>query len=44
MMGDDAVSTPIGFRYDEEYRPPPPERVSDVALTTHPHLFELTRG
>ena len=41
MMSDDGVGTPIGFRYDEQYSPPPPERVSDVALTTHPHLFEV---
>ena len=40
-MSDDSVGTPIGFRYDEQYTPPHPERVSDVALTTHPHLFEV---
>ena len=40
-MSDDAMGTPIGFRYDEQYTPPRPERVSDVALTTHPHLFEV---
>ena len=34
-MSDDAADTPIGFRYDEQYTPPPPERVSDVAITTH---------
>ena len=40
-MSDDANGTPIGFRYDEQYTPPPPERVTDVALTTHPHLYEV---
>lgn len=43
-MSDDAVGkvgTPIGFRYEEQYTPPHPERVSDVARTTHPHLFEV---
>jgi len=40
-MSDDAVGTPIGFRYDEQHTPPSHERVSDVALTTHPHLFEV---
>jgi hypothetical protein len=39
-MSDDSTSTP-GFRYDEQYTPPEPERVSDVALTTHPHVFEV---
>ena len=40
-MSDDSPDTPIGFRYDEQYTPPGPERVSDVAITTHPHLFEV---
>ena len=40
-MSDDAVGTPIGFRYDEQYTPPPSHRVSDVSVTTHPHLFEV---
>ena len=40
-MSDDPSGTPIGFRYDEQRTPPGPERVSDVALTTHPHLFEV---
>jgi len=31
----------IGFRYDEQYTPPEPERVSDVAITTHPHVYEV---
>jgi hypothetical protein len=40
-MSGESPGMPIGFRYDEQYRPPGPERVSDVALTTHPHLFEV---
>ena len=32
---------PLGFRYDEQFTPPEARRVSDVALTTHPHLFEV---
>ena len=40
-MSDDAADTPIGFRYAEQHTPPAAERVSDVALTTHPHLFEV---
>ena len=40
-MSDDPPGTPIGFRYDEHVTPPGPERVSDVAVTTHPHLFEV---
>jgi len=40
-MSDDSSRTPIGFRYDEQYTPPDGERVSDVALTTHPLLFEV---
>ena len=40
-MNADSADTPIGFRYDEQHTPPSPERVSDVALTTHPHLFEV---
>jgi hypothetical protein len=40
-MSDDPTDTPIGFRYAEQHAPPDPERVSDVALTTHPHLFEV---
>ena len=31
----------IGYRYDEQHTPPEPERVSDVAITTHPHVFEV---
>ena len=43
-MSDDAratTETPIGFRYAEQYTPPEPERVSDVAITTHEHVFEV---
>ena len=40
-MSEDATDPPIGFRYDEQHTPPAAERVSDVALTTHPHLFEV---
>ena len=32
---------PIGFRYAEQYTPPEPEQVSDVAITTHEHVFEV---
>ncbi len=32
---------PIGYRYAEQVTPPEPERVSDVAITTHPHVFEV---
>lgn len=37
----DPSDTPIGFRYAEQYTPPAPERVSDVAITTHEHVFEV---
>ncbi|HEU5454158.1 MAG TPA: hypothetical protein VFU85_00595 [Nocardioides sp.] len=40
-MTDDSPEAPIGFRYDEQHTPPDPERVTDVARTTHPHLFEV---
>jgi hypothetical protein len=33
--------TPVGYRYAEQHTPPEPERVSDVALTTHEHVFEV---
>ena len=32
---------PVGFRYAEQYTPPEPTRVSDVAITTHEHVFEV---
>ena len=31
----------IGYRYAEQFTPPPPERVTDVAVTTHEHLYEV---
>ena len=31
----------IGYRYAEQHTPPEPERVSDVAITTHPHVYEV---
>lgn len=40
-MSDESAGTPIGFRYDEQYTPPEGRPVSDVARTTHPHLFEV---
>jgi hypothetical protein len=33
--------TPLGYRYAEQHTPPEPERVSDVALTTHEHVYEV---
>ena len=43
-MGDavsDDADGRIGYRYSEQHTPPQPERVSDVAITTHPHVFEV---
>ena len=39
MAGD----TPdgIGFRYRDEMTPPPPQQVTDVAITRFEHLFEV---
>lgn len=31
----------IGFRYGEQFDPPEPERVSDVAVTTFEHVYEV---
>jgi hypothetical protein len=31
----------LGYRYAEQSTPPPAERVSEVAVTTHPHLYEV---
>jgi hypothetical protein len=31
----------IGYRYVEQSTPPEPQRVSDVAVTTHEHVFEV---
>jgi hypothetical protein len=40
-MSDVRPDRPVGYRYAEQFTPPPAERVSDVAITTHPHLFEV---
>ena len=32
---------PIGYRYDEQHDPPDARRVSDVAVTTFEHVFEV---
>ncbi len=32
---------PIGFRLAEQVAPPPPARVSDVAITRFEHVFEV---
>jgi hypothetical protein len=39
-MGD-STNGRIGYRYSEQFTPPPPERVSDVAITTHEHVYEV---
>ena len=31
----------VGYRRAEQYDPPPPQRVSDVAVTTFEHVFEV---
>jgi hypothetical protein len=31
----------MAFRYDEQMQPPEPQRVTDVAITTHEHLYEV---
>ena len=31
----------MAFRYEEQMQPPEPRRVSDVAITTHEHVFEV---
>lgn len=31
----------MSFRYDDEFTPPDPTQVSDVAITTHEHVFEV---
>jgi hypothetical protein len=31
----------IGFRHEEQMTPPPPERVSEVAITRFEHVFEV---
>jgi hypothetical protein len=40
-MSDESPDGRIGYRYAEQHTPPEPERVSDVAITTHPHVFEV---
>jgi hypothetical protein len=40
-MSDESDGQPIGFRYAEQYTPPDPVRASDVAITTHEHVFEV---
>ena len=30
-----------GYRYGEQHAPPTPQRVSDVAVTTFEHVFEV---
>ena len=41
MSDESANGTPIGYRYAEQFTPPEPQRVSDVAITTHEHVFEV---
>lgn len=31
----------MSYRYEDETTPPEPQRVSEVAQTTHEHLFEV---
>ena len=31
----------IGYRYDEQMTPPPPEQVTDVAITRFEHVYEV---
>lgn len=40
-MSDDSARERIGFRYAEQFTPPEPTRVTDVAITTHEHVFEV---
>ena len=41
MSDPSGNGTPIGYRYAEQHTPPEPTRVSDVAVTTHEHQFEV---
>jgi hypothetical protein len=34
-------SATVGYRYDEQHTPPEPQPVSDVAVTTFEHVFEV---
>jgi hypothetical protein len=38
---EDTAVGRIGYRYAEQVTPPDPERVSDVAITTHEHIYEV---
>ncbi len=40
-MSDAPDRHPIGYRYAEQVTPPAPQRVSDVAITTHEHVYEV---
>jgi hypothetical protein len=40
-VDDTANGRPIGYRYAEQSTPPEPQRVSDVAITTHEHVYEV---
>ncbi len=40
-MSDASNGQPIGYRYAEQSTPPEPKRVSDVAITTHEHVYEV---
>jgi hypothetical protein len=31
----------IGYRYAEQFEPPKPQRVTDVAVTTFEHVYEV---
>ena len=38
---DGNAGNKLGFRYAEQFTPPEPVRVTDVAVTTHEHVFEV---
>lgn len=40
-MSAEPDGRPIGYRYAEQHQPPDPVRVSDVAVTTFEHVFEV---
>ena len=40
-MSAESGDQPIGYRYAEQQVPPEPVRVSDVAVTTFEHVFEV---
>ena len=31
----------MSYRYEEQMQPPAPRRVTDVAITTHEHVYEV---